>query len=131
MRLWHVAAALAATGACATPGGRQLQGGEFVAVAVNDVAVSGRPPTLAFHDGERASGHGGCNSFSAAIDRGAEEGLRFREIAATEIACEPAATEQERRYFEILRAASGYSFYGDGSLSIIAADGRAIRFRRK
>jgi heat shock protein HslJ len=45
------------------------------------------------------------------------------------MACERAIMEQERRFLSILAAARSYSRYGNGSLSIIAPDGRAIRFR--
>jgi hypothetical protein len=42
----------------------------------------------------------------------------------------PAAQpEQERRFLSILEQVQGYSVYGDGSVSLIAPDGRAIRFR--
>ena len=38
--------------------------------------------------------------------------------------------DEERRYLSILESAHGYNFYGDGGLSLIADDGRAIRYRR-
>jgi hypothetical protein len=38
--------------------------------------------------------------------------------------------EQEQRFLSILGAANGYSRYSTGALSIIAEDGRAIRFTK-
>jgi hypothetical protein len=38
--------------------------------------------------------------------------------------------DQERRFLSILENVQGYSFYSDGGMSLIAPDGRAIRFRR-
>jgi heat shock protein HslJ len=120
---------LSALCACATGGlGSFLVGKEWTAQEVNDVAVTGsRAPTLRL-DGGRASGSAGCNSFSASYKL-SEERLEFGPIAATKMACEADVMEQERRFLSILQAARSYSRYGNGSVSVIAPDGRAIRFR--
>ena len=105
---------LLALSACATASlGSRFDGRELVAEAVNDVP---------------ATGSAGCNSFSASYKLDGER-LEFGPIASTEMACEPAAMEQERSFLSILAAVRSYSRYGNGSLSIIAPDGRAIRFR--
>lgn len=129
MRSLSLLLSLAALSACATAGlGSGLGGREWVAQDVNGVPVAGaRPLTLRF-EGERASGSAGCNSFSGSYEAG-EERLEFGPLAATRMACEPDIMEQERRYLSILAAARSYSRYGNGSLSVIAPDGRAIRFR--
>ena len=129
-KIWFVLL-VGVAGACATaPEGRSLGRGEWRAVDINGHAVPATPTvTLTLGDG-RASGSGGCNSFSTSFERQSREGVRFGTIAATRMACEAAVMEQEQRYFSILEAVRGYSFYGDGSLSLIALDGRAIRFRR-
>jgi heat shock protein HslJ len=129
MRALMIAAALLA-GCAAGSASRQLRGVEWAAVDVNGVPVTGRAPTLRLEEG-RASGDAGCNRWGAPYELGADEGIRIGEIESTQMACEPAAMEQEARFLAILRAAQGYSFYGDGSFSIIASDGRAIRFRRR
>ena len=59
-----------------------------------------------------------------------KEGMRFSGVSSTRMACAPEIMEQERRFLSILESVEGYSFYSDGGMSLIAPDGRAIRFRR-
>ena len=127
-----IALAALLLGACAAggSGSRNIRGTEWVAVDVNGVPVQGGPLTLRLADG-RASGHAGCNNWSASYELRSREGIRFGPIEATEIACSPDLMEQERRYLTVIEYAQGYSFYGSGGFSLIAGDGRAIRFRRQ
>jgi heat shock protein HslJ len=120
---------LLALSACAAGSlGSRFDGRELIAEAVNDVPVTGtRPLTLRLQGGQ-AAGNSGCNSFSAPYKL-SEERIEFGPIASTRMACEPAVMEQEARFLSILAAARSTSRYGNGSLSIIAPDGRAIRFR--
>lgn len=120
---------LLAVSACATGTlGGYLAGRNLVAEAVNDAPpVGARPLTLRLDNG-RASGNGGCNSFSTTYKLSGER-LEFGPIASTRMACEAALMEQEARYFAILAGVRSYSRYGNGSVSLIAPDGRAIRFR--
>jgi heat shock protein HslJ len=131
MRMITIAALLALSGcAAAGPEGRTLGAGAWRAVDINGFPVAATPPvTLQLGDG-KASGSAGCNSFSGTYDLKPKEGIRFGPLATTRMACEAAVMEQEQRFLSILAAARGYSYYGDGSLSLIAPDGRAIRFRR-
>ena len=123
--------ALVALSACAGPGIPRIGLGDFSALNVNGAPVtSDKPLTLRLEKEGRASGHGGCNSFSTSYTLESGERITFGPIASTRMACAPEVMEQETRYFAILAAAESYSVYGSGSLSIIAADGRAIRFRR-
>ena len=132
MRMFALAAAAAsllAGCAGADMGSRQLQGIQWEAVDVNGAPVTGGPLTFRLADG-KASGHAGCNSWSANYDLEARGGIRLGPIASTEMACAPEIMEQEQRFLNVLRLAQGYSFYGAGGFSLIAGDGRAIRFRR-
>lgn len=117
--------------ACASTGTPPRLGqGEWRAVDVNGHPVDpARAPTLRLAEGQ-ASGSGGCNTFSGPYRTLSQERIRFGPLAVTRMACEPPLMEQEGRFLSILSAASGYSLYGDGSVSIISADGRAVRFRR-
>lgn len=129
MRSWLLGAMLA-LGACASPGDMRLGTGEWQAVSVNGAPLAaGSQPTLRLADG-RASGSAGCNSYFASYQTGAREALRFSGVGSTRMACAEPLMDQERRFLNILENASGYSFYRDGDLAIIAADGRVIRFRR-
>jgi heat shock protein HslJ len=120
---------LLAVSACATASlGGRFDGRQLVAEAVNDVPVTGsRPPTLRLSNGQ-VTGSSGCNTFTGSYKL-TQERLEFGPLATTRMACEPAVMEQEARFLSILAAARSYSRYGNGSLSIIAPDGRAIRFR--
>ncbi len=116
-------------GACATLGTGSRLGGEWRAVDINGVPVSDtRPITLRLEDA--ASGNSGCNSYSGPFRLTSRQGIQFGPLAVTRMACAPELTDQESRYLSILRSVTGYSFYSDGSLSLISEDGRAVRLRR-
>jgi heat shock protein HslJ len=120
---------LIALSACATASiGPRFDGRELVAEAVNDAPVAGARPLTLRLDGGRASGNAGCNSFSGTYKL-SEERLEFGPLATTRMACEPAIMDQEARFLATLAAVRSYSRYGNGSLSLIAPDGRAVRFR--
>ena len=117
-------------GCAATPGGRQMSGRDWRASDLNGVPV--RPDslvTLRLEGGERVSGSAGCNSYSGTYRLMSKEGIDFTTLATTRKACAPELMDQERRFLSILEAVEGYSFYSDGSFSLVSPDGRAIRFR--
>jgi heat shock protein HslJ len=131
MRSLFPALVVLLSGCAGTVGGHLFTGQDWRASDINGVPVIGeRPLTLRLEKGERASGHGGCNSFSGGYQRMSKEGIRFTALSTTRVACAPEIMDQERRYLSILESVQGYSFYSDGGLSLIAPDGRAIRFRR-
>lgn len=115
---------------CASVSGRQLDGGPWRAVDINGDPVPDAGAVTLTLDGGRVSGRAGCNNYSGSYDLASPERIRFSAIGSTRMACASEAMERERRFLAILGVVQSYSFYGDGSLSLIAADGRAIRFRR-
>lgn len=119
-------------GACASAGldSRWRGDAEWFALDINGVPVSGTAPTLRLGDG-RATGNGGCNSFSAGFRTQSRERVTLTGLSSTRKACDPAVMEQESRYFSILQNVQGYNFYASGDFSLIAGDGRAVRFRRR
>lgn len=130
MRPTAIVMMLALAGCATASEGRRIGSGEWRALDINGFPVA--PPasvTLTLGNG-KASGSAGCNSFTGTYDLGRNEGIRFGPLATTRKACEPALMEQEQRYLALLAAVRGYSVYGDGSLSLISLDGRAIRFRK-
>jgi heat shock protein HslJ len=131
MKALAMAALMLAGCAAGGAGSGRIGEGEWVARNINGMPVVGGPITFRLEKGGRASGSGGCNTWSASYDLTAREGIRITGVTSTRRACEPAVMEQESRYFEILRLAQGYSFYSDRSLSLIAADGRAVRFEKR
>ena len=105
--------------------------GEGRAADVNGVPIVGtRPLTLTLGSDGRATGNAGCNSFSGPYNTRSDDRIDIGPLAVTRMACEPQIMEQEARYLSILEDAASFNRYGDGGFSIIAPDGRAIRFRR-
>lgn len=120
-------------GACAAagPDGRRMSGIEWRASDINGIPVLPNSRfTLRLGDNQSVSGSAGCNSYSGQYRTMSKMGIRFSGINSTLMACAPEIMEQERRFLSILNSVEGYSFYSDGGLSLIAPDGRAIRFRR-
>lgn len=129
MRALMLTALILAGCAGAATGGRL--GGDWRAVDINGVPVAGgRAVTLRLGPDGTAAGSSGCNSYSGSYRLRSQQGIEFAPLAVTEMACEQPAMEQESRYLSILRGVTGYSFYSDGSVSLIASDGRAVRLRR-
>src|SRR5687768_16211785 len=128
MRFTLLLPALAlALAACATASAgtrNEIRGIEWRTIDVNGIPVAGETPlTLRLGGDKRASGHGGCNSFSATYRMRRELRLELGPIGSTKMACAGPVGAQEARYFAILDSAETYSRYGDGSLSVIAPDG--------
>ncbi len=131
-RLSLLGCILAALAGCASVGDRQIGNGQWRAVDLNGVPLGADAPvTLRLENGQ-ASGHAGCNRYSGTFRASRpQQQIRFGPLATTRMACPAPVMEQEGRFLSIMAAVTGYTFYGDGSLSLIAADGRAIRFRRQ
>jgi len=77
-------------------------------------------------EGARVAGFGGCNRFSGGytLDGAA---LRFAPLAATRMACDPAAMDLEGRVFRMLGAVTAYRIEGD-RLVLLSADRALARF---
>lgn len=117
-------------GCASAPGGRQISGRDWRAANLNGVPVlPGSSVTLRLEGGERVSGSAGCNLYSGTYRLMSKEGIDFSTLTTTRKACAPELMDQERRFLSILEAVEGYSFYSDGSFSLVSPDGRAIRFR--
>ena len=121
-----------AASACASTPARLHSGDQWRATDVNGYPVAAeRAPTLRLEAGERVSGTTGCNNYSGSYRVASRDRISFGPLAVTRMACEPPLMEQERRFLAIMAQVQGYSLYGDGGISLIAADGSAVRFRRE
>jgi putative lipoprotein len=86
--------------------------------------------TLSIGSDKRAGGRGGCNSYFAQAEVGAES-IRFSAIAATRMAClDEVTTAQETAFFSALEAARFWRLDA-GELLLLDAEGiELVRFSR-
>jgi heat shock protein HslJ len=76
--------------------------------------VTGSTLTLEFATGGKASGNGGCNSFSGDYTVSGIDGIRFGPLASTLKACaDPALDTQEQQYLAALDLARTYQVTGN------------------
>lgn len=117
----------ALTGCAAT--GDALDGTSWVLTSLNGSSpIAGSTITLAFEDG-RASGSAGCNSYGGSYTLSGADGVTFRDVFSTMMACvgPEGVMEQEIQYLDILGAAHGYSMQ-DNTLQIFTPDGAFLQF---
>ena len=76
---------------------------------------------------DKASGSGGCNSYGGGVSI-AGSSFDVREFAVSEIACEPAIEEAERRYLDAVYAAETIAVSGE-TLTLTGRDTQLV-FRR-
>lgn len=96
--------------------------------------IDGRPPasggnaavTLMFGSDGNIAANGGCNGFGGRYML-TGEGLKiYGPMIGTQMACEPAVMNQERRFQAILAAAQSIVPQADGTLLLTASDRRTI-----
>ena len=123
---------LLACAPAATPVEPEFLEVEWVVVELDGVAVeadSTRPaPTLRLsREGQRASGHAGCNQFGGTW-RGAADSLSFGPLAMTKMFCE-GRMEVEARYGQALGQVNGARVVA-GMLELLAGERVVVRARR-
>jgi heat shock protein HslJ len=87
------------------------------------------PATLAFPEAGRVAGRGTCNRFFGAVSLSGER-VRFDQMGATRMACQPDAMEQESRYLAALLQAQRMERQGDTLTLNLAGGGPPLRFVR-
>ena len=109
------------------PGQDSLASHDWQAVELQDKPVSTPVPvTLSFTEG-RASGRGGCNQYSGAVEYGAGT-IRFQAMISTKMACaQDGVMQTEATYLQALQAAQTWDIDAAGKLTIEGARGR-IKF---
>jgi heat shock protein HslJ len=131
MRAFLLLISLLLTACAAAPGGRPMSNITWRASDINGVPlVAGSLVTLQLTGGNRVAGSAGCNRYSGSYKWLTRMGIDFDALGTTRMACAADVMDQERRFLSILENVEGYIFYSDGGLSLIAPDGRAVRFRR-
>ena len=89
----------------------------------------GPTATLRFDPEARAAGHSGCNRYTGTYAL-TGEGLSFGPMAATRMACAPAAMDLETRVFDALGRTDRFGIDETGALVLFAADVAIARLRR-
>lgn len=105
-----------------------LPGTAWQLIWLDGAEVRGDEPlTLEFAEDGTAHGNGGCNRFNTEFTVNGDQ-LAFAPLMSTRRACVDAdGNAQENDYFTILVAAANYTIT-DNHLTIIANDGRMLRF---
>ncbi len=93
-----------------------------------EIALPDSPAITLSLTADRASGSGGCNSYTAALTY-AEDRLSFGQIASTEMACDEPIMTMETTYFEALAKVGRYQIV-DGQLVLLSDDGQRLTFVR-
>ena len=106
-----------------------LAGSNWTFVSIGGTPVTAdRPTSLAF-DGTRLSGSAGCNRFGGGYTA-ADGVLTARQLAATLMACPGPEMEQERAFFDLMRAPVRIAFPSDGTLLLTGKDGKTAVLKR-
>jgi heat shock protein HslJ len=127
-------AAVALTGGCVSLGGKSTEditNAEWRAVAINGhPAVSTqKPASLLLGADGRASGSGGCNQWFSTY-RSSGQAISFGQVGSTRMGCDGPVSEQEKTYFDILRAVDRYSLGNARTLTLSTPRGQTIIYRR-
>jgi heat shock protein HslJ len=108
-----------------------LQGAEWTVVEIGAAPlVAGSQVTLAFAPDGHLSGNSSCNRFMSEWTLSGE-GLAIAKAAGTMMMCDAALMEQERTFLAVLGGVQNFSIAADGTLLLNAADGRAVKARRR
>jgi heat shock protein HslJ/uncharacterized lipoprotein YbaY len=107
-----------------------LVGAEWVVEDINGGGViDNSRASLLFDDEGRVSGSSSCNRYGAGYTL-TGEGLSISRAVGTLMACAPALMDQERKFFDTLAKASGFSIDPTGALILTTPDGGRILARR-
>jgi len=123
-------AAAACLGGCQAVQQPKLELGYWHLAALGEAPVEtgprGATAEILFDSGppQRVSGFNGCNRFAGAYVL-AGENVEFRALSTTRMACDPAATELEGRFMQMLDATRGWRF-NEGQLELLDTYGRAV-----
>ena len=104
---------------------------ELVDITGNTTALTvlfpRKKPILVFNfSGLQAGGNGGCNGYGCKVTTKGNQ-ISFSNILSTMMACEG---NGEPLYFQSLQTITSFKFTDDNSLTLLAGDQEALRFKR-
>jgi heat shock protein HslJ len=120
----------AAPAAPATPAPAPLTGSSWLLEDLGGKGViDNAQSTIAFAEGGKVSGRGGCNRYFGTVEVSGEK-LHFGPMGSTKMACPPALMDQEDRFLKALQDAERYKM--DGAFLLIYCKGleKPLRFTR-
>jgi len=103
-------------------------GSSWVAVSLNGKPFSGERPSFRLDDQLRASGFGGCNTYTATAYPLREQGLAVGPFALTKRSCDKAAQAIEQAFLVALRTSAKWDIQGRNL--IIRTQNGGLRFER-
>lgn len=103
-------------------------GASWVAVSLNGKPFTGDRPSFRLDDQLRASGFGGCNSYTATAYPLREQGLAVGPFALTKRSCDKAAQAIEQAFLVALRTSAKWDIQGRNL--IIRTQNGELRFER-
>jgi heat shock protein HslJ len=103
-------------------------GSSWVAVSLNGKPFGGERPSFKLDDQLRASGFGGCNTFSATAYPLREQGLAVGPFALTKRTCDKSVMATEQAFLVALRSSAKWDIQGRNL--IIRTQAGELRFER-
>ena len=100
----------------------------WVAVSLNGKPFTGERPSFKLDDQLRATGFGGCNTYSATAYPLREQGLAVGPFALTKKSCDKSAMSSEQAFLIALRTSAKWDI--NGSTLIIRTQNGELRFER-
>ena len=107
----------------------ELAGTHWSFVSIDGAPVAADRPAELMFDADRMSGSAGCNRFGGGY--AIRDGLLVAgPMMATLMACPGPEMEQERVFFELLKAPAGIGFPADGTMILTGKDGKTAVLKR-
>ncbi len=103
-------------------------GASWVAVSLNGKPFSGERPSFRLDDQLRASGFGGCNTYSATAYPLRDQGLAVGPFALTKKQCDKEIMATERAFLVALRTSQQWDF--EGTTLVVKTQSGDLRFER-
>ena len=103
-------------------------GSSWVAVSLNGRPFGGERPSFRLDDQLRASGFGGCNTYTATAYPLRQQGLAVGPFALTKRSCDKAAQAIEQAFLVALRTSAKWDM--QGPTLIIRTQNGELRFER-
>ncbi len=100
-----------------------------ITMNVNGVLLQGTSITALFGSGNALSGFGGCNNYNGSYFVSANS-LSVGPISSSQMACDPAVSQQEATYLSLLQSSASFEIQGTTLIIRNASGQEILRFSR-